>query len=110
MPTDFAQIDTVRSAALNRGTVVVAKPSRISRPPQPLILPRNLVQMRSEAAQSLAAIDVRLANEFKHGMNTGRLAFSPDGKLLAAAEFKAQMWVIRRIKLIDVNTGTVSAR
>ena len=40
-------------------------------------------------------------------MNTARIAFSPDNKWLAAAEFKAQGYMLGRVKLIDLSKGVV---
>ena len=68
---------------------------------------RDVPELRDEVAQCLATFDVRPSMELKHGINSGSLAFSPDGRFLAVAEFKAQAWVVGRVLLIDAATGDV---
>jgi WD40 repeat protein len=70
---------------------------------------RSLPELKSEAAACLTAFDIRPVGVIDTGFNASLLAFSPDGRILAVAEFKVQSYVCGRVQLINTADGKVMA-
>ena len=66
---------------------------------------RDLLELRAEAADCLMAVDARQSTAVAEGFNAGRLAFSPDGNVIAVAEEGADHVLFSgRVKLFNTNT------
>jgi WD40 repeat protein len=66
---------------------------------------RNLVDLRSEAATLLAGVDLREKAVLAKSFNAYCLAFSPDGKYLAAGQALAEAILWAPVRVIDVASG-----
>jgi serine/threonine protein kinase/WD40 repeat protein len=77
----------------------VAEAARLSIPA------RNLVDLRSEAATLLAGVDLREKTVLADSFNAYCLAFSPDGKYLAAGQDLATAFLWAPVRVIDVASG-----
>ena len=70
---------------------------------------RDLLELRNEAADCLMAVDLqRRSTPVVERFNVGRLAFSPDGKVIAVAEKEANSLFFGRVLLYDTNTFNLS--
>jgi WD40 repeat protein/tRNA A-37 threonylcarbamoyl transferase component Bud32 len=61
----------------------------------------GMVELRTEAAAALGAIDVRQARVVCEGVNVHCLAFQPTGRLLALGEAKAAAFAVCAVRLVD---------
>jgi eukaryotic-like serine/threonine-protein kinase len=67
---------------------------------------RDLLKLRSLAAECASGVDLRQTAALPVGFTTGCLAFSPDGKRLAVGESKA-LGGSCRVRVFEVDTGQV---
>ncbi len=66
---------------------------------------RELSELRTHAAAALRSFDLREKHIVAKNVDSQVLAFSPDGKVLAVCQSKAQGWIKCNIYLYDVKTG-----
>ncbi len=68
---------------------------------------RDPSELRNEAADCLMAVDVRRSTVLGERFDVGRLAFSPDGKVIALAEKEANsLLFFGRVRVIDMENLT----
>ena len=63
------------------------------------------VELRTEAAACLSGVDVRMSRPLAEGFCASRLAYQPDGRLLALGRAKAAAFASCSIRLVDPATG-----
>ena len=84
-----------------RASDALAEAARLTTPA------RSLPDLKTETAACLTAFDIRPVSAINTGLNASHLAYSPDGRILAVAEFKVQAYLRGRVLLYDAADGTL---
>jgi WD40 repeat protein len=102
----YSLLNRVRQRNLQRplgwtwaGSADIAEAARLDIPA------RNWVDLRTEAATILVGVDVREKKVLAEDFNAYCLAFSPDGKFLAAGQDMATAFIYAPIRITEVATG-----